>query len=106
VKITGATSDSLTEDIDQQQLPTLPVLDSFVKSKEMGEVGSIESTSTPTEKLVDVACMNEAKDQDETEDGLFAHELSSAFGLSDEDVDFLDVLVDTLDGEFDPNLLL
>lgn len=108
MKITGAISDSSTDDTQQQQHSLLSVLNSFAKTEEVEEVGSIVSNDTIDETAVEVARLNEATDEEKSQDVL----VSSAQGntdsdLSDEDDDdFLDLLVDTLDTDFDPNLLL
>lgn len=108
MKITGAISDSSTDDTQQQQHSLLSVLNSFAKTEEVEEVGSIVSNDTIDETAVEVARLNEATEEEKSQDVL----VSSAQGntdsdLSDEDDDdFLDLLVDTLDADFDPNLLL
>jgi len=106
VKITGVTSDSSSDDTRWQQLPILSVSDSFVKTLESEDVSSTVSSDTSDENPVKVACLNKATCPEITEEGESVCEGASDLGLSDEDQDFLDLLVDTLDGEFDPNLLL
>eukprot|EP00579_Thalassiosira_antarctica_P015133 CAMPEP_0201944784 /NCGR_PEP_ID=MMETSP0903-20130614/53571_1 /ASSEMBLY_ACC=CAM_ASM_000552 /TAXON_ID=420261 /ORGANISM="Thalassiosira antarctica, Strain CCMP982" /LENGTH=403 /DNA_ID=CAMNT_0048487839 /DNA_START=133 /DNA_END=1345 /DNA_ORIENTATION=- len=115
VKITGADSDSSTDNIKQQQLSGLPMCDSMVKNKTSEEVDSIAASSgTPDEASVEAVSLNEMKDLDKTPElvdfVLTADDLSTLGGSSasdtSDDEDFLDLLVDSLDGEFDPNLLL
>mmetsp|Transcript_31058 Transcript_31058/g.59002 ORF Transcript_31058/g.59002 Transcript_31058/m.59002 type:complete len:374 (-) Transcript_31058:377-1498(-) len=117
VKITGATkidsSSIVTEQVEQQQKqPTgLPACDSSEKNKEMMvEVGSIASsgTTTPDVTSVEVTPVTEVKEHDQTQvaDGVLAQDNMPALDDSMNDADLLDLLVDTLDGEFDPNLLV
>lgn len=122
MKITGATnSDSSVERVEQQQQPTgLPLCDSLEKNKETVEVGSIVSSGffevdstvssgTPDAVSVDVAPageMNQQQMQQSTDATMTQYNAStldpmlSIDPISD-DVDLLDLLVDTLDGEFD-----
>lgn len=106
MKITGAPSDSPTDDTQQQQLPTLRMLNSFVTIEEKEEAGRGVSSETSNEKLVKVASLNEAPDQNEVLVGVHACEGSSVLKLRDEDEGFLDVLVDAFDADFDFNMLL
>ena len=116
VKITGADSDLSSANIKQQQLSGLPMCDSMVTNKTSEEVDNIAASSgTPDEASVEAVSLNEMKDLDKTPElvdfVLTADDLStlggsSASDTSDDDEDFLDLLVDSLDGEFDPNLLL
>lgn len=90
--------------------------DSMVTNKTSEEVDNIAASSgTPDETSVEAVSLNEMKDLDKTPElvdfVLTADDLStlggsSASDTSDDDEDFLDLLVDSLDGEFDPNLLL
>merc|ERR1712008_337525 len=112
VKITGANSDSSLDHIkQQQQVSVLPVCDSLVKDREGQEVDSIVRSGTPEEAPVEVNTFatNQNEMQESVEcvpgkDNVFTSEGSDASYLDDIDGDFLDLLVDTLDGEFDPNL--
>jgi len=116
VKITGATkidSSSVVEHVEQQQKqPTgLPVCDSLEKNKEeMVEVGSIANGGTsPDAAPVEVTPVTEVMEQDQTQevmDVVLAQDNLSTLDDSMNDADLLDLLVDTLDGEFDPNLLI
>lgn len=106
MKITGATSNSSMDTQQRQQLPTLPVLNSLVKIQETEEVCSIVSSGTSGEKSSEVACLSEAADKEKEKEGKSSCGGSTALDLSDDDEDFLDLLVDTFEGEFDPNLLL
>jgi len=118
VKITGATkidsSSIVTEQVEQQQKqPTgLPACDSSEKNKEMMvEVGSIASsgTTTPDATSVEVTPVTGVMEHDQTQevaDGVLAQDNMPALDDSMNDADLLDLLVDTLDGEFDPNLLV
>jgi len=106
VKITGVTSDSSLDDTRRQQLPILSVSDSFVKTLESEDVSSTVDSDSSDENLVKVTCLNKATYPETTGEGESVCEGGCDLGLSDEDQDFLDLLVDTLDGEFDPNLLL
>lgn len=104
VKITGATSDSPT-DIAQQQLPLLPVLDSFVMTEGVEEAGITVNKGTACEEVVEEVCMDSGTDDEKTQDAVSAPQGNLDLE-SDEDGEFLDLLVDTLDTEFDPSLLL
>lgn len=106
VKITGAPSNSSMDIRQPQQLPTLPVLNSLVKIQETEEVSSIVSSGTSGEKSFEVTRLSKATDKETAKEGKSDYGGSTALNLSDDDEDFLDLLVDTLEGEFDPNLLL
>mmetsp|Transcript_1374 Transcript_1374/g.3023 ORF Transcript_1374/g.3023 Transcript_1374/m.3023 type:complete len:358 (-) Transcript_1374:184-1257(-) len=125
VKITGATNfDSSVERVEQQQQqPTgLPLCDSLEKNKEMVEVGSVVSSGlvdvdssvssgTPDALSVDVtltAETNQEQNQEMTDvtlnpDNASTLDLDPMLSIDpiNDDEDLLDLLVDTLDGEFD-----
>jgi len=105
VKITGAPSDSPTDDTQQQQLP-IPMFNSFVAVEEGKEAVSSVSSETPYEGSVKVVPMHKALDQGEVLDRVDACGRGSDSELSDEAEALLDLLVDTLDTEFDPDMLL
>ena len=92
------------------QLAGLPTCDSEMMSKGDGEV--VDSSSTPDFKSVEAVAGNEVLNH---QDSTFTLETSStsessessSFESSDDDSDdFLDLLVDSLDGEFDPDLMI
>ena len=89
------------------QLAGLPMCNSTVMNKGDGKV--VDSSSTPGFKSVEAVAGNEVLNhQDSTstlETSLSESSESNSFESSDGD-DFLDLLVDTLDGEFDPELLI
>jgi len=115
VKITGATkidSSSIIEHVvkQQQKQPTgLPLCDSMEKDKEeMVEVGSIASNDTALD-AVSGEPVTEIIEQDQTQDVtdvMLNQDNVSTLDDSMNDADLLDLLVDTFDGEFDPNLLI
>lgn len=88
---------------------------SLVKNKEGEEVGSILGGGTRVEAPTEAqACADEvvyqemsleAGNSDSTEVDMSILDSSSPES-SDDDIDFLDLLVDSLDGEFDPDLLI
>jgi len=94
------------------QLAGLPTCDSEMMSKGDGEViVNDDSSSTPDFKSVEAVAGNEVLNhQDSTstlETSSTESSESSSFESSDDDSDdFLDLLVDSLDGEFDPELLI
>ena len=93
------------------QLAGLPTCDSEMMSKGDGEVIVNVSNSTPGFKSVEAVAGNEVyTHQDSTstlETSSTKSSESSSFESSDDDSDdFLDLLVDSLDGEFDPALLI
>mmetsp|Transcript_1148 Transcript_1148/g.2407 ORF Transcript_1148/g.2407 Transcript_1148/m.2407 type:complete len:91 (-) Transcript_1148:177-449(-) len=88
--------------------------DSLVKNKESEEVGSVVSSGSGDEASSEAeAAANEVANQETT---LKAVDFdvtvdvstleSGSLESSDDDTDFLDLLVDSLDGEFDPDLLI
>lgn len=106
MKITGAPSDSSTVDTQRRQVLALPVLESFEKVKGEGEVGGVVSTGTPDETLVEAVQMAEHKDSERINDGVGACGSSNDSSLTEEDGEFLDLLCDTLEKDFNPDLLL
>lgn len=125
VKITGANFDSSTDlkQSTQQQLPGLPLCNSSAKNEMEGEVagGPVLSGGTPEEASVEAAgSANQGLDQDKitltamdcdlTKIEPTKVDVSSLESISpetsDDDGDFLDLLVDTLDCDFDPELLI
>lgn len=93
------------------QLAGLPTCDSTVMNEGEGKVIVDGSSSTPDFKSVEAVAGNEVLNhQDSTstlETSSFESSESSSFESSDDDGDdFLDLLVDSLDGEFDPELLI
>lgn len=109
MKITGAPSDSPAESQDGEQrqpLPGLPACDPQVKKEEeREEVGSVASTATISEEAS--AKTEEASLEHVELDLAKQGDVSSLESpSSDDDEDFLDLLVDTLEGDFDPDLLI
>ena len=95
----------------QQQIPGLPVCYPQVMNKGGEDMEGVEGT--PGE--ASVGATQEAmatKDQEKAQDYASALESDTSTDSStdsssdDDDGSFLDLLVDTLDGEFDPDLLL
>ena len=90
---------------EKAQPSGLPTCDSMVKDKKGEEV---VNSSTPdamsveaTNKVNDVM-IHQGNNKDDDPPTLE----SSSSESSDDDEDFLDLLVDTLDGEFDPQLMI
>lgn len=87
-------------------VPALPTSDPSVEAKEEEEI-KVNVVGGVARENDCVASWDRAK---ETPKEGSAESVSSggntSFESSDDDQDFLDLLVDTLDGEFDPNLLL
>ncbi len=116
MKITGATdSDSLVDRDGQWQPSGLLVCKSVVENKEGGENRSTTSDGASTALLAAVVPTTGVMSQDQTPQaagpGLAentTHTLEGTIlsGPSGDDEDLLDLLVDTLDGEFDPDLLI
>jgi hypothetical protein len=118
VKNTGANFDS--EDAgqgpkQQRWLPDLPTRKASAKGKVGGEdvggkvpgSGSREDVPVEATASVDKDKTPEEKEMDISPIKIDASSLeSSSPECSDDDGDFLDLLVDTLDGEFDPELLI
>lgn len=107
---TGANFDSSTDNLKQPQLPSLPTCDPLVKTKEGEEaLGTVLSSGGPEEAPIEMATIaTQALNQVETVDAkddvpIFE---SSSPESSHVDEDFLDLLVNTLDGDFDPDLLI
>ena len=94
------------------QLAGLPTCDSEMMSKGDGEVIVNGSSSTPDFKSVEAVAGNEVLSHQDSTTTLESSSKSessesSSFESSDDDGDdFLDLLVDSLDGEFDPELLI
>ena len=106
MKIPSATADSPADDAQQQQLPPLPVLDSFVTIEKTEEFGGHVSSRTADVTSCEAAGLTAGTDQEKAKEGAFARRGSSASDLSEGDEEFTDLLIDTLDVEFDPRLLL
>ena len=92
------------------QLAGLPTCDSTVMNKGDGEVED-GSNSTPDFKSVEATVVGKEglnhQDSTSTLEASSTSGESSSFESSDDDGDdFLDLLVDSLDGEFDPELLI
>lgn len=91
---------------EKAQLSGLPMCDSTVKDKKGEEVVidstpdviSVEATNTVNDVMNHRGKNNKYDDPPTLE--------SSSPESSDDDEDFLDLLVDTLDGEFDPQLMI
>lgn len=116
MKITGASyPDSSVDNVKQQQLSGLPSCDSGGSNEEGGEDRGIVDGGIPDE-LSDEAALTSGVNDHGTQDSVdrFAEKdnsfVNEEFGLTSADAssgdDLLDLLVDTLDGEFDPNLLI
>jgi len=103
VKIPGASSHS-SSDSQQQQLPVPPQLDSLAKPEAMDMKCGTASGSTLGEVHAGKATNDTGLDMAKEE--ISKVDEGSALDLSDEDEDFLDLLVDTFDMEFDPTLQL
>ena len=93
------------------QLAGLPMCNSTVINKGDGKVFEDGSSSTPGFKSVEAVAGNEVLNhQDSTstlETSLSESSESNSFESSDDGSDdFLDLLVDSLDGEFDPDLMI
>jgi len=94
------------------QLAGLPTCDSTVMNKGDGKVVVDGSSSTPDFKSVEAVAGNEVLNHQDSTSTLETSSTSvssesSSFESSDDDSDdFLDLLVDSLDGEFDPALLI
>jgi hypothetical protein len=90
------------EQAPRQQPPTLPQVDPKAQDEEVeNEVQSADGGATAHDESK--AEIGEASD-DGSSDATFLPESPSS--ESGDDEDFLDLLVDTLDGDFDPNLLI
>mmetsp|Transcript_2881 Transcript_2881/g.4978 ORF Transcript_2881/g.4978 Transcript_2881/m.4978 type:complete len:101 (-) Transcript_2881:213-515(-) len=94
----------------QQQIPALPKRTSSASDSESGEKVSVgmaddvsEAKSVSSDDTKNQVSIQEAVMEDSCGGSISG---SSGSETSDNDEDFLDLLVDTLDGEFDPNLLL
>ena len=101
VKIAGATCDSSSAD------PELRSSRCKLHGDEEGIVD--EGSSTPGVKPVDVVTELNVAHEDAESDEMVQQDgdAESVFAPSvEDDSDFLDLLVDTLDGEFDPNLII
>jgi len=111
VKITGADS-SLADAVEQQQPPVVPTCNPVAKNKEADEEGGSVSSSVAQEGgLNEMTAKNEAEIHDAMDPIAIkdmAHPPQAVVTpeSSEDDGDLLDLLVDTLDGEFDPNLLI
>ena len=94
------------------QLAGLPTCDSEMMSKGDGEVVEDGSSSTPGFQSVEAVAGNEVLNHQDSTSTLETSSTSessesSSFQSSDDDSDdFLDLLVDSLDGEFDPALFI
>ena len=94
------------------QLAGLPTCDSEVMSNGDGEAVVDGSSSTSDIKSVEAVAGNEVLNHQDSTTTLETSSTSessdsSSFESSDDDSDdFLDLLVDSLDGEFDPALLI
>jgi len=94
------------------QLVGLPTCDSEMMSKGDGKPIVDVSSSTPDFKSVEAVAGNEVLNHQDSTATLETSSTSessesSSFDSSDDDGDdFLDLLVDSLDGEFDPALLI
>ena len=93
------------------QLAGLPMCNSTVMNEGEGKVVEDGSSSTPGFKSVEAVAGNEVLNhQDSTstlETSLSESSESNSFESSDDGSDdFLDLLVDSLDGEFDPDLMI
>ena len=87
--------------VQQGQVPGLPTRNSQVKDKEGGEGEEVASDDKVGMKVTQgTVGMAQAKIVDDVSS------LESDTPHSSDDEDFLDLLVDTLDGEFDPELLI
>lgn len=123
MKITGANSDTSTDNTkQQQQLSRIPMCDPLVNDKKSEEVGSITNGDTTEEvpiDMTDVVSISVASVNKIEHEGKNSEELESPVTNGNEskrdrnipselgdDKDFLDLLVDTLDGDFDLDLLI
>jgi len=119
VKITGANSITSADNVKQQQQSSgLPARDSSAKNEGAGEgVVTTVSANTATGAVVEVTSSNQDGSACESgcegaesilaEDDAFIMEGTTALsGMSNGNDDYLDLLVDALDGDFDPNLLI
>eukprot|EP01083_Nonionella_stella_P207657 754155_1 len=92
------------------QLAGLPMCDSKVMNKGDGEMVVDGSSSTPDFMSVEAVAGNEVLNHQDSTSTLETSSSSSSesgsFESSDDGDDFLDLLVDSLDGEFDPELLI
>ena len=94
------------------QLAGLPTCDSEMMSKGDGEVVEDGSSSTPDMSVEAAVAGNEVLNHQDSTTTLETSSTSessesTSFDSSDDDSDdFLDLLVDSLDGEFDPALLI
>lgn len=117
MKTTGANFDSSMDNLKQQQLSGLPMSSPLVKNKESEEVGSMVDSDSQDEASSEAQASVNANELKNQETSVKAVGLDTT-GMevptleccspesSDDDIDFLDLLVDSLDGEFDPDLLI
>ncbi len=116
MKITGANDDSPSVDLIKQQeerLSEIPQCDSMVMIKKGGgEMGCSASSDLRLEDDHSSDQESTSTQADSTDSSEVLNEVTSVERSSSEssdddtdDEDFLDLLVNTLDGEFDPDLL-
>lgn len=117
MKITGANFDSPKDNLKQEQLSALPKCNLSAKINEVGMVaGNAVSDSGALEEVPMEAATAAtlALDPFQTAEVALSQVASEEVPMlessspesTDDDGDFLDLLVDTLDGEFDPELLI
>jgi len=114
VKITGASNDFSSERVERQQLSGLPVCDPVEEEEEGGR--GIEGMVSIG--IQDVASTMPAAPKDEKDGKQMENFVDSPLVVSTapyfnelnnphtNDAELLDFLMDTLDGEFDPNMLV
>lgn len=101
--------------MERQQLSGLPACNPVVEGEKGGEIEGMASCGVQDGVSIEAASLKDEKDKEQMEEvpdpPLVAcatpsfNELISQDSSTD-DADLLDLLVDTLDGEFDPNLLI
>lgn len=116
MKITGVSNQgSSAESVERQQLSGLPACDPVAEGEKAGEIEGMASCGAQDGVSIEAASLKDKKDEEQV--GEVAHpplvegatpifSESILHDSSNDDADLLDLLVDTLDGEFDPNLLI
>jgi len=116
VKITGVSNQgSSAESVEPQQLSGLPARDPVAEGEKVGEIEGMASCGVQDGLSIEVASLKDKKDEEQVEEVVHPPLVAGAAPIfsesishdsSNDDADLLDLLVDTLDGEFDPNLLI
>lgn len=112
MKITGATDEDSAERVGRRRPSGLPLVGPAVNQEEGGEVEGIAGGGAPDVAPGEAVSLNEVNEQAQLASQFSANDEDAGLGEyilpdpSSEDVDLLDLLVDTLDGEFDPSIFI